>query len=91
MKLKDNFILRQVADTWVVVAVGDAVADFNGMLNLNESGMILWRALEQGGDKGALVAALTAEYEVEPERALVSVERFLAKLQQAGCLELDSE
>lgn len=52
MKLKENFVLRQVADTWVVLPVAEATLDFNGMLTLNETGAVLWRALEQGGSEG---------------------------------------
>lgn len=87
MKLKENFVLREVADTWVVLPFGAATLDFNGMLTLNETGAVLWRALEQGGDAEALVAALTAEYDVAPEVAAADVEEFLAKLVDAGCAE----
>ena len=48
MKLKENFVLRQVAGSYAVLAVGAASVDFNGMLTLNKSGALLWRALEQG-------------------------------------------
>ena len=87
MKLKENFVLREVADTWVVLPIAEATLDFNGMLTLNETGAVLWRALEQGGDAETLVAALTAEYDVAPEVATADAEEFLAKLVEAGCAE----
>lgn len=87
MKLKDNFVLRQVADTWVVLPVAEATLDFNGMLTLNETGAVLWRALEQGGNEEALVEALTAEYDVSAEQAAKDVGEFLLKLVDAGCAE----
>ena len=87
MKLKEGFVLRQVADNWVVLPVGQASVNFNGMLSLNESGALLWRALEQGGDRDALADALLAEYEVEREEALADVEAFLTALTKAGCIE----
>ena len=85
--LKDGFVLRQVADTWVVMPLGQVSLDFNGMLTLNETGALLWQALEKDGDVDALVNALTAEYDVSAEQAREDVEAFLAKLQQAGCLQ----
>ncbi len=85
--LKDGFVLRQVADTWVVMPLGQVSLDFNGMLTLNETGALLWQALEKDGDVDALVNALTAEYDVSAEQAREDVETFLAKLQQAGCLQ----
>ena len=86
MKLNENFVLRQVADTWVVLPVGQQSVDFNAMLTLNESGAILWRALEQGGDRDALADALLAEYEVDRNTALADVDEFLKKLNEVGIL-----
>ena len=88
MKLKENFILRQVADTWVVLPLGAENLNFNGMLTLNETGALLWKALEQGGDREALADALTAEYTVDRATALSDVDEFLEKLAKSGCLEL---
>lgn len=88
MKLNRDFVLRQVADSWVVLPVGQTSVDFNGMLTLNESGAILWKRLEQGGGTEELVDALCAEYAVERAVALSDVEEFLSKLERAGCLDL---
>lgn len=87
MKLNKNFVLRQVADTWVVLPVGQTSVSFNGMLSLNGSGALLWQTLEQGADREALADALTAEYDVDRTVALCDVDEFLTTLRQAGCLE----
>ena len=42
MKVKEDFLLREVAGCYVVVPVGKATVDFNGMLNLNDTGAFLW-------------------------------------------------
>ena len=87
MKLKDGFILRQVAGAWVVVAVGSASVNFNGLLTLNESGVLLWRALENGADRQGLIDAITAEYEVTEDVAAADIDEFLASIRESGCLE----
>lgn len=87
MKLNPNFVLRQVAGTWVALPVGQTSVSFNGMISLNDSGALLWRALEQGGDRETLADALTAEYEVDRATALADADEFLATLAKAGCLE----
>ena len=87
MKVKESFVLRQVADNWVVLPVGQASVDFNGMLSLNDSGALLWKVLEQGGDCESLADALCGEYEVDRATALADAEEFLALLDKAGCLE----
>lgn len=87
MKLKREFVLRSVADTWVVLPHGAETANLNGMLTLNESGAILWRALEEGGDREAMANALMAEYVVDRLQALEDADAFLEKLREYGCLE----
>ena len=84
MKIKGNYVLRQVAKTWVVMPLGQSTLDLNGMLTLNETGALLWKTLEQNGDRDAMVKALTGEYNVSAEQALADVERFLNKLAAAG-------
>lgn len=86
MKLKENFVLRQVAKTWVVLPLGQATLDFNGMLTLNESGALLWKALEHCGSREALADVLTGEYPVSREMALADVDEFLHNLAEAGCI-----
>ena len=88
MKLKENLVLRQVADTWVILPLTKETLDFNGMLTLNESGALLWKVLEQGADRKKLADALLAEYTVSREEAASDVDEFLRKLADAGCLEL---
>lgn len=87
MKLKENFALRPVADTWVVLPLGAETINFNGMLTLNESGALLWQALEKGGDRETLADALMAEYIVDRAQALADADEFLEKLRKAGCVE----
>ena len=87
MKLKKNFVLRQVAGAWVVLPLGAETVNFSGMLQLNDSGAMLWRVLEAGGDKEALVDALLGEYDVTREQAEADVQEFLAKLTQTGCMQ----
>ncbi len=87
MKLKKDYVLRQAAGAWVVLPLGEEAVNFSGMLKLNESGVMLWRVLEQGGDKNALVDALTSEYAVSRDQAEADVDEFLTALLNRGCLE----
>ena len=87
MKLNENFVLRKVANFWVVLPIGKQTVDFSGMLKLNDSGAMLWHILENHGDRDSMVVALTAEYDVSIQRAQADVDSFLDKLIQAGCIE----
>lgn len=87
MKINENFVLRQVAGSWIVLSVADKTVDFNGMLTLNETGLLLWRLLEKESSREALAQALTDEYEVTYEQALADVDEYLDYLERVGCLE----
>ena len=87
MKINENFVLRQLADTWVVLPLADKTIDFNDMITLNESGVLLWNALEQGADMDQLVKALRSEYIVSEDQAREDAAAFVQKLRSVGCLE----
>ncbi len=87
MKIKEGYLLRQVASNYVVVAVGSAVMDFNGMITLNDTGALLWNTLEQGSDRDGLIQALLAEYDVERSVAEADIDAFIKKLQGADLIE----
>ena len=89
MKLKENLVLRQVADTWVVLALTAANVNLNNMLKLNETGAILWKVLENGGELDAMADALTAEYAVSREQAMTDAAEFYAALVKAGYAEAE--
>ena len=42
MKIKNDFIVKEISGSTVVIPVGNRVADFNGMLKLNETGVFLF-------------------------------------------------
>ena len=85
MKIKDGFLLREVAGQNVVMPMsGDLY--LNMMITLNETGAFLWKQLETDKDEAALVAALLAEYDVDAQTAQKSVVAFVQKLSDNGFL-----
>lgn len=87
MKIKNDFILRKVADSYVVVPVGKMTLDFNGIINLNETGAFLFGLLQQGADREDLLEKLLTEYDVTPDRAAADIDSFLQKVRDADVLE----
>lgn len=87
MKIKKDFILRQVADIWVVMPVGAETVNFNGMLSMNQSAAFLWNALESGSDINDMADSMVKEYGISHEQALSDVAEFCGTLQKLGCLE----
>lgn len=87
MKIKDDFLLRNISGSYVVVPIGDAVVDFSGLINLNESGAFLFQKLQEGADRQQLVDALLDEYDVTENVASADVDKFITKLKDSGIIE----
>ena len=88
MKVKKDFILREVAGTYVVVPVGEESLKFNAMINLNETGAFLFRQLQESDiTQDELTQAILAEYDVDAKIAERDVEIFIQKALDAGVIE----
>ena len=88
MKIKSGFILRDVGGKTFVVAVGERSKEFTGMITLNETGKIIWKALEKDATIDDAVDAILSVCE-GVDRAIVEkdVADFVAKLQGDNILE----
>ena len=86
MKIKDGFVLRQVASSYVVMNIGGELS-FNKMITLNETGALIWNALTDGLSAKDVAKRIVGEYEVSEEVALKDVNTFIEKMKEAGVIE----
>lgn len=92
MKIKEGFLLREIAGSYVVVPIGQRVIDFNGLMSLNETGALLWSRLEKEVRTiNELVTLLCENYLVEEDRARVDIEAFINKITERGLIEDGNE
>ena len=87
MKIKNNFVLKKIGGSYMVVPVRTRAADFAGIIKLSESGAFLWKLLEKGADREELIAKMLEEYDVDEATAAADIDRFIAKLKDADLLE----
>lgn len=87
MKIKDGYLLREVAGSHIVVPIGEGAMDFSGVISLNEVGAFLWNNMENNTTKEELLKAVIAEYDVEESVAKTDIEEFVEKLKGAGLVE----
>lgn len=85
MKIKEGYILRQVAGSNIVVPVGKL--DFDGVITLNDTGVFIWKLLSAGCTKDELIEKITAEYDVSQEIASKDAELFIEKLRGAKLID----
>lgn len=86
MRIKDGFVLREVAGKAVVIATGEASECFHGMIKLNGTGRVIWEGLAEGLSDEAIAAGLARDYDVDPAQAAADVCEFVGQVREAGFL-----
>ncbi len=88
MKIKSGFVLHTMGNENVVVAVEERTVEFRGMIRLNSTGSFLWKLMESECTEQSLAHALFEQYDITEEQAAEAVATFVAKLIDAGVVEL---
>ena len=89
MRISDQYMLRQVADEYLVIPVGEAALKVKGLIALSESGSLLYRRLQSGCTEAELVDALLKEYDVQRQTAMADTRAFLQQMRTMGILVED--
>ena len=87
MRIKDGFVMRDVAGQAVAVATGEASKSFHGMIKLNSTGSKIWRGIEAGDNESAIADSLANEYGVDANQTLADVNAFIARMREIGIVE----
>ena len=87
MKIKEGFILREVAGTKVVVPIGEATLDFNGIMSLNDTGAFLFDKMIKGISREELICELVNEYGIDEQLATVDVDAFIKRVEGEDLFE----
>lgn len=67
MKIKDGFVLRDVANQTMVIAVGEASKSFKGMIKMNHTSKEIWNYIKEGLDVDQMVLKMNKMYDVDKE------------------------
>lgn len=87
MKLRGEFVVRQVMDDTVAIPVGQTALQINGMIMLNDVSKVIWECLEQETQPESIVTALTDVFAVSDQEARMDTLDFLDKLRALQLLD----
>jgi hypothetical protein len=87
MKIKKGYILKQIGNQHIVVPVGEEAINFNGLINLNESGVMLFQALLEEKTIEALIEILKNRYEIDDQTAKEDIISFIRILESKKIIE----
>ena len=89
MKLKNEYLIREFNGT-IYAVLTDLPADQKSEpVVLNETGRILWQALQNGAEEADLIAALIAEYDIDEKKAAEDGAAFVRELNATELLQED--
>ena len=84
IKANEGFILQKMLDAYMIIAVGEGVKAFNGIIQTNETGAFFWRMIEKGTTPEEMVQAAMERYEdLEEPVARRDIEEFLESISPA--------
>lgn len=86
MRLKEGFLLRNVAGEYVVIPTGNSMVDFKAMISLNESGAFLWEQLLTDKTEQQLTESFLNEYDVDEKTATEDIKEFVKLLEKNNLL-----
>ena len=87
MKIKSGFAKRNIAGSEIVVPVGKAATEFNGMITLNGTGSFFWDCLKDDITKEQLLNKVLETYYVTEELAKKDIDNFIDMLRKNNLLE----
>jgi hypothetical protein len=87
LKIKDGFLLRQVAGSWIVIPFGANVVAFNAVISLNDTGALIWENIASGKNKKDIVDLLVSQYETAREIVASDYDELIEQMRAANLLE----
>ncbi|MCC3670657.1 MULTISPECIES: PqqD family protein [Terrisporobacter] len=86
MKIKKDFIKREIAGDYILVPIGSTAMDFNGLITMNDVGVFIWENLESVENQDEMLKKILSEYEVDEKTAKIDMEEFLGILKNADII-----
>lgn len=87
MKIKDGYIMKEVAGNSVVIATGDERMDFRGIMMFNEVGTVVFNMLDGTNSVEEIVRAIAKEYDTPVETVEADVNKLIEKMKAQGLIE----
>ena len=87
MKLKGEFMMRELLGDTILIPIGETALTYNGIIWLDPVGAEIWRWILQGASKEQLLENMIQNFEVEEETAKQDLENFLEDLRRNGFVD----
>lgn len=87
MRIKDGFILKDVAGSKIVIATGEARFSFNGVITFNSVGAEIFNLLDGTNSPEDIVAKIASDYNVDAGIVKRDFDALIEKLRKHNLLD----
>jgi len=87
MKIKEGFLLREIANTHVVVPVAERVIDFKGIMILNGVSPAIVEFMREHRTQEEILAYVLNEFDIDRETAESDLFKLISQMEACGVLE----
>ena len=88
MKIKGEYVLREIAGEYILVPIGNTAMEMNGMITLNEVGVFIWNKLKEACTREELLIEILNSFEIDEESAKSDLDEFLQQLEEANLIQV---
>lgn len=89
MVIKKEMIMRKIGSDTILVPMGNALKEHNGLFMLSDSACFLWEQIPHCSSVEELADKLYDEYDVSPEQALADTQSFVNRLLELDIIECE--
>lgn len=86
MKLKYQFMIQKVGDSYMAVEATGSVSEFKGIIKLNETGKFIFENLKEETTLESLIEKVAKEFDGDKEEIASSVTDYCAALKDKGLI-----
>lgn len=88
MKIKEGFVVREVAGTYLALATGELSKVYNGSITLNSSAKFIFDNMQTDTTKEEVVKKMIEYYDnLDEKTAMEAVDEFVSKLEEENLID----
>ena len=91
MRIIKEFMLREIADEYILIPTGSTTEQFNGMITLTETAAFIYQHIEEASTFEELIHMITSEYDIDQQTAANDAYMFINHMLQAGMITLTNK
>ena len=87
MKIKGEFVMREIAGDILLIPVGQMALKMNAMITLDPVAALIWEAIGQGDDRASILKQILDRFDVTEETASKDLDDFLEQMRRLDLLD----